>query len=196
MYWGVIDSKIRQFTDSSPRQKGFTPEPGSFINVHTLNEILRLAKTKDGIVIIHLNISKAFDTIPHQAIDPALQRLNFPVGIRSANINSYQNAKTIIQHRGSCAEITIRRGDPLSPFIFNAIMGPLFKQLEALQGYKIDNNRHVSFLAFADDLIILANSEEKAQQMLCHTELYLKKLGMSIPADKCTAFKITTTRDS
>jgi hypothetical protein len=96
MYWGVIDLKLRKITDFSPRQKGFTSEPGCFNNVHTLDEILRLAKTKDGIVILQLDISKAFDTIPHQVIDTALQRLDVPAEIRSAIMNSYRRAKTII----------------------------------------------------------------------------------------------------
>jgi hypothetical protein len=133
MYWGVIDLKLRKITDFSLRQKGFTSEPGCFNNVHTLNEILRLAKTKDGIVILQLDISKAFDRIPHQVIDPALQRLDVPAEIRSAIMNFYRRAKTIIRHGESLVEICIHRGvkqgDPLSPFIFNAVRDPLLEKL-------------------------------------------------------------------
>jgi hypothetical protein len=106
-----------------------------------------LAQTKDGIVILQLDISKAFDTIPHQVIDPAVQRLDVPAEIRSAIMNSYRRAKTIIRHRGSLVEVCIHRGvkqgDPLLPFIFNAVMDPLLEQIEALKGYEIDNNYHI-----------------------------------------------------
>jgi hypothetical protein len=62
-------------------------------------------------------------------------------------------------------------------------MGPLLEQLEALRGYEIDSKHHISSVAFANDPILLANDQQKAQELLHRTELYLKKLGMSIAAD-------------
>jgi hypothetical protein len=41
-------------------------EAGCFNNVHALAELLRLAKARTGMVLIQLDISKAFDTIPHE----------------------------------------------------------------------------------------------------------------------------------
>jgi hypothetical protein len=89
MYWGIIDHRLRGNTSFTCRQKGFVSEPGCFNNVQALAEILRATKAHRGMVLIQLDISKAFDSIPHQAVDPALQRLGVPSAIRSSILNSY-----------------------------------------------------------------------------------------------------------
>ena len=105
----------------------------------------------------------------------------------------------VIKHRSSLM-IYLRRGvkqgDPLSLYIFNAIMNPLLEQQEALQGYTIDGNHHIMLLAFADDLILLAENQDMAQNLLSHTALNLQKIGMTIAADKCAEFRVVTIKDA
>jgi hypothetical protein len=69
-----MDQKLRAHITTSPRQKGFVREAGCFNDVHILNEALKLAKTTKGLVAVQLDISKAFDTVPHAAIEDALSR--------------------------------------------------------------------------------------------------------------------------
>jgi hypothetical protein len=199
-YWGIIDRKLRNMITFSPRQKGFVNESGCFNNVHILNETIKAAKVRNGLVAIQLDIAKAFDTVPHKAIEAALERLGFPNGVRESIMNSYKDLSTTIEYGGSKLEVCLMRGvkqgDPLSPFIFNAIMDPLLEQLEKMKGYEIDESHNLSALAFADDLILLATTKDQAQRLLHHTESYLKNLGMRIAAEKCASFEIRTTKDS
>jgi hypothetical protein len=108
--------------------------------------------------------------------------------------------KTIIKNQGSTVEINhqrgVKQGDPLSPYIFNAILNPLLKQLEELKGYTINESHTISSLAFADDIILLADNQHKAQQILFHTAKYRRNLGMLIAPSKCTTLSIITTKDS
>jgi hypothetical protein len=91
---------------------------------------------------------KAFDTIPHEAINPALRRLGIPSALRTAITNSYESITTRIEHKGSQIEVQPRRGvkqdDPLSPFLFNAIIKPLLEQSEGQKGYTINENQSIS----------------------------------------------------
>jgi hypothetical protein len=115
-------------------------------------------------------------------------------------MNAYRHITTDIEHLGSTTHVDIRRGvkqgDPLSPYVFNAIMNPLLEQLENLRGYTIDDSHSISSLAFADDIILLADDRDTAQNLLTHTETYLQNLGMEIAPNKCISFQIATTRDS
>jgi hypothetical protein len=90
----------------------------------------------------------------------------------------------------------VKQGDPLSPFIFNAIVDPLLEQLKLLKGYRTDDRYSISSLAFADDLLLLAATREDVQQQLLHTERYLHSLGVKVAAAKCASFEIRTTRHS
>ena len=200
MYWGIVDKKLREVVSFSPRQKGFVHETGCFNNVHILNETIKAAKQSKGLVAIQLDVAKAFDTVPHAAIEAALERLGLPNGVRESIMNSYGSLSTTIEFAGSKTEVSLKRGvkqgDPLSPFIFNAIVDPLLEQLEQMKGYVIDESHSLSALAFADDLILLATTKDKAQNLLHHTESYLNDLGMRIAAEKCASFEIRSTKDS
>ena len=121
----------------SPRQKGFVPETGCFNNVHILNETIKAAKTKKGLVAIQLDIAKVFNTVPHKAIEC----LGLSKGVTESIMYSYTSLSTTIEYNGSKPEIALRRGvkegETLLPFIFNAIMDPLLVQLEQ-KGFEID----------------------------------------------------------
>jgi hypothetical protein len=139
------------------------------------------------------------DTIPHQALKPALERLGIPASLRNYIANSYRQLKTRIEYKGLTTDVILNRGvkqgDPLSPYIFNAIMNPLLETLEQLGGYSIDGAHTITALAFADDLILVADDHNTAQDLLTLTERYFKQLGMTIAAQKYSSFQIET-RDS
>jgi hypothetical protein len=179
----------------SPRQKGFVHESGCFNDVHTLNEIKKARKARNGLVTIQLDIAKAFDTIPYKAIEAALECLGPPSFARESIMNSYTSLSSTIEYSGLKKEVSLMRGvkhgDPPSPFVFNAIMDALLEQLEGMEGYAIDNLHNLSALAFTDDLILLATAKDKAQNLLDHTEAYLNSFGMHISSEKCASFEIS-----
>jgi hypothetical protein len=159
-----------------------------------------MAKKKRGLTLIQLDITKAFDTIPHEVIGDALKRKGIPEIIINLITDAYKNIHTNINQGSIEVSMNIKRGvkqgDPLSPFIFNAILEPLLLHLEQMKGYQIKNNIQVSSLAFADDLILVSTETSDAEKLLRATEEYLDNLGMSLSVLKCTAFSIKTSKDS
>ena len=83
-YRGIIDKKLREVVSFSPRQKGLVHESGCFNNIHILNETMKATKTKKGLVAIQLDIVKVFNTVPHKAIEAALERLGLSKGVRES----------------------------------------------------------------------------------------------------------------
>jgi hypothetical protein len=111
-------------------------------------------------------------------------------------MNSFKSLRTIEYNRpkGEISLMTeVKQGNALSPFIFNAIMDSL---LEQMKGYVMEESESLSSLAFADHLIQLATTKEKAQSLLNHTESYLPNLRTRTAAEKCTSFEIRPTNDS
>jgi hypothetical protein len=135
---------------------------------------MKLAKARTGLVAVQLDISKAFDTVPHQAIEDALTKKGIPKYIARLIRDSYNEIKTTIS--GGTTEVPmeikrgVKQGDPLSPFIFNAILEPLILELENMGGFQVNHECTVSTLAFADDIFLLAPNTGKAKKLLLKTE--------------------------
>jgi hypothetical protein len=114
--------------------------------VHILYELLRHSKgNKCGLVTVQLDVSKAFDTIPHEVIGDWLRKKGLPELVVRLVEDCYENVHTVIMRlqRG------VKQGDPLSPLLLNAVLEPLLLQLESLPGYGIGEFANVSSLAFA-----------------------------------------------
>lgn len=200
LYWGIIDTKLRVKVRGTPRQKGFTSERGCYNNVHILAEILAHSKEQGGLVAVQLDISKAFDTVPHDVLGPALRRKGVHEHVVQLVCRAYEDVHTNIQYGGTTIPVHLQRGvkqgDPLSPLLFNTIMEPLLLALEKQPGYRITEEQGISCMAFADDLILVARDVPQARNLLNITETYLTALGMSISAPKCTAFQVVPTKGS
>jgi hypothetical protein len=148
---------------------------------------------------VFLDVSKAFDTIPHEVIPDALRRKGLPEPLVRLVRNSYSHMHTIIKRGTNEIPISLKRGvkqgDPLS-FIFNSIIEPLLINLEKEPGYQITSPCKISSLAFADDLLLTANDTQQVTKLLNITGTCLTYLGMQLSSAKCTAFQIISTKSS
>lgn len=176
LYWGVIDKRIRASTSLNARQKGFTPEMGCYNNINILNEVIATAKKTKGVVAIQVDIAKAFDTLPHAAIARALHNKGMPDEIVALVMDSYDNIDTCVKCQKDTFNIKIERGvkqgDPLSPLVFNLCMDQIIDKLESMRGFSI-RGTNLSCLAFADDLVLLANTREDASLLLVDLDRFL-----------------------
>jgi hypothetical protein len=115
-------------------------------------------------------------------------------------MNSYSNMRTVIGYSSEEIPVSILRGvkqgDPLSPLIFNSIIEPLLLKLEKEPGYRITPTCEISSLAFADDLLLLANDIDQITKLINITKSYLVDLGMKLAPEKCIVFQIVKTGDT
>lgn len=200
IYWSTIDQRLRGVIHLNARQKGFVSEMGCYNNINILNELLAAAKNQTGGVFVQVDISKAFDTLPHPAIKAALYDQGLPDEVVMMIMRSYEGMHTSICRNGQTAEIELMRGvkqgDPLSPLIFNICMDRIITKLESMGGLSIMDNHTISCLAFADDLVLLANDRDEASEKVAELSGFLKTRGMSLAPDKCITFGIKRTKDA
>lgn len=84
----MVEDRLRRFVSVSPRQYGFRPGPGCFVNCTVLGELLRLDK-RSRLVGALLDVTKAFDTVSHAAIDAALGEQGVPLLLRAVVRSMY-----------------------------------------------------------------------------------------------------------
>lgn len=92
---------------------------------------MKIVKIKKGLVTVQLDISKAFDTVPHAEVEDALSRKGVPRFI-TKTIRTPTKTYTIIKRGTREVPMRIKRGvkqgDPLSPLIFNVLIQPLINK--------------------------------------------------------------------
>lgn len=202
IFSSLIDSRLRAIVQNHIRQKGFTSENGCKQNVVLLAEAIQRCKASKGGVVSILDISKAFDTVPHSAISAALLRKQIPSRIAKYVGKMYDGCSTMIRtNEQKSIQVRIRRGvkqgDPLSPLLFNLCIEKLIGDIEEeTKGLEISANRSIAILAFADDLVLLGEDEVQAQEQLSMVSAYLEKLNMSLSTNKCGTFQIKATKDT
>jgi hypothetical protein len=73
-------------------------------------------------------------------------------------------------------------------------MDPLIRDLQR-KGFRIGGHE-IGALAFADDIVLLADSIEGAQDHVDQVGRYMNKLGMSLNPRKSSLFLITSMRNT
>ncbi|XP_076303045.1 uncharacterized protein LOC143221497 [Lasioglossum baleicum] len=194
VFSSMLDSRLRDKVQNHIRQKGFTKEDGCKHNTVILQRTLTAMKEKSGGVVTVIDVSKAFDTVPHAAIRDRLINKGIPAVVAKYIHSMYDDCKTRIRTGSEELALDIKRGvkqdDPLSPLMFNIVLDPIIQKLdENTEGVRL-GDEGVSVLAFADDLVSLGKDSGTAARQIQMLDKYLKKLGMSIQADKCSAFQV------
>lgn len=188
---GLLEAKLKSCINLCPAQRGFIKANGCYENTIILHEVIKDMKEVSGGSSIQIDVSKAFDTVPHDAISPALTSKGVHPVIAVYIVGSYADASTMLQINKEEIPIHIKRGvkqgDPLSPLLFNAIIDPILDTLSKHEyAYEMAGQK-VGVLGFADDVIILAKVNIGATKMFEILVGPLDRLRMNISISKCGA---------
>ncbi|KAI4486268.1 hypothetical protein M0802_012412 [Mischocyttarus mexicanus] len=80
----------------------------------------------------------------------------------------------------------IRQCDSLSSFLFNLIMDKLIESVKPMNGYKM-GNKDFNILCYADDVVLVASSEDNLQGLLYKFNITLKNYNMIIVRSETTS---------
>ena len=156
-----------------------------------INNIVRKYCHKKGekIYSCFVDFSKAFDTVPRDILMNKLQKYGITGRFFNVIKNIYMDDKACVKmdnQRGELFDINqgVRQGCVLSPLLFNIFIADLAKELEELDGKIKIKNKEINSIFWADDIIMLADSQEHLQRMLNLLEDYCKKNKLQVNTDK------------
>ena len=139
---------------------------------------------------------KAFDRVFHPAIERALRSHGVPEDLICAVVKGYKNLTSTfrLDARVVSGKVPIsrgvRQGSPLSPFLFVAVLNMVLEELTTKWnkkgwGFKLDLDNLISHLAFADDLILLAEDPATLAPMAMDVAEALARVGLELNLTKC-----------
>ncbi len=160
-------------------------------NVTVLDTILRDARSRNRrLAISFVDLSKAFDSVSHDTILRAAARVGLPKPLLQYLRSYYTGGTTQVKSLNCRLTNGVRQGDPLSPLLFNAVIDEALHELhESRVGYELNGYLYQA-LAFADDLILVAETPAGQQQAYDTVAGCLSQGGLRPNPMKCATMTI------
>ena len=130
----------------------------------------RKAMKKDTFVSF-IDFSKAYDSIPRHILWTKLKENGLCGRLYNAIISLYKDVKSCVRINGLSTDFFdvkcgLKQGCLLSPLLFNIYINDLVHEMKPLDvGVNIDGE-NVCILLYADDVILIADSEDELQTLL------------------------------
>lgn len=170
------------------------------IGFECIHWLRRQSKRKKGFVALKIDMSKAYDRVEWPYLKAIMRKMGFPEPLNKLIMRCVDSVSfsfilnncvygTITPSRG------LRRGDPLSPFLFVICAQGLSAMLTAYEranyfsGIPIDPGRlSISHLFFADDsLVFFKATREGCNAIKSCLNMYERASGQKINFDKSSA---------
>ena len=174
----------------SESQMGFRKGRGTRDAIHQLRTLTERALDKNKkVYLCFIDYQKAFDLVNHEKLIKILEDIGVPETERSLIKNLYWEQNAVVNVNGNKTEkINIRRGVRqgciLSPILFNLYSEKIFQEsLQDAKGFKI-NGKRITNIRYADDTVIIAETEEDLQDMINAINLVSNQYNMKINRKK------------
>ena len=180
-------NKIRP--EISEVQFGFVADKGTRNAIFTLNMLLeRSIEVQKDIYLCFIDYSKAFDKVRHEDLFNILSSLNIDAKDMRILINLYWEQLAAIRIENETSDYRpikrgVRQGCVLSPDLFNLYSEMILRNIEELNGVKV-GGREINNLRYADDTVLIADSEQKLQSLLTTASVKSEERGLQLNAKK------------
>ncbi|GFS00723.1 retrovirus-related Pol polyprotein LINE-1 [Elysia marginata] len=142
-----------------------------------------------------IDYAKAFDRVNHEKLMKVLAKAGIPSHERRLVCEVYWKQSTKVKlTSGTTEDIMIQRGVRqeciLSPSLFNLYSEYLLQEAISDESGILINGVNINNIRYADDTVILAESENQLQTMLDRIVEKCKEYGMEINAKKTKTMHI------
>jgi len=198
----VILRRIRDKINKevSEEQAGFRKNSGTIeaiFNFKILAE--KYIEMNKDIYACFIDYSKAFDSVDHEELIASLKQINIDENDVAVIANLYWQQRTQIRLGSDLSDPVrikrgVRQGCVLSPSLFNLYTEFIFRTIEGSPGLKVGGYT-INNLRYADDTVLLAESEQDLQELVTKINNESVKLGLKMNVKKTKTMIITKGTD-
>ena len=194
-YTKMLNEKLKSFCNAhnilSSQQFGFREDFRTSDAVFVLRSVISYYKNKGNkpVYSCFVDFSKAFDSVDRTALLYKLGTAGITGNILKVISNMYNDSTLRLKCNGEFSvpipcKIGVKQGCNLSPLLFNlfindihSIFGPASKAVDI-------NGKMFNSLSFADDLVLLSESQQGLQDCLNQLEKYCSDWGLKVNLSK------------
>ena len=148
---------------------------------------------REATIMVFLDLKAAFDSVSRNALWECLWRNGVPSKYISLLKALYINSESRVRVYGKMSTpfITssgVRQGCPISPFLFNFVIDDILKEaLKDINNMGVDllPGPNITDIEYADDIVLLGQSEEIMQRFLNKLSDTARMFGMKFAPSKC-----------
>jgi len=187
----IIMKRVRNKLDPeiSETQFGFVPDSGTRNAIFTLQTLMeRSIEVQRDLYLCFIDYSKAFDRVKHEELFKILKQLNLDGKDLRILQNLYWEQEAALRVENEYSEFKpicrgVRQGCVLSPDLFNIYSEMILRKISDYDGVKV-NGHNINNLRYADDTVLIADSEKQLQKILSVVSKESKKRGLDLNAKK------------
>ena len=177
----VIEKKVRNKVVISDMQFGFRPGKGTTDAIFIVRQIQeRYLEKKKNLWIGFVDLEKAFDRVPRNVVWWALRRLGVEEWLITVIRAMYEGVTTAVRTKYGESDsfevkVGVHQGSVLSPLLFIIVLEALSKEFSVGLPYE---------LFYADDLCLIAETEEELREKINCWKDAMKLKGLRVNMDK------------
>lgn len=144
---------------------------------------------KQSTFVSFIDLSKAYDRIGRNLLWHKLESLGLNGTFINAIKSLYEGVRAAVRVNGSLTDwfdvgVGLKQGCALSPVLFNIYLNDLIQEIKDMGLGVTVNGEKVSILGYADDIVLMAESEEDLQDMLNRLDQWCDTWAMKVNTSK------------
>lgn len=177
----ILDQKLRKIVTINDMQFGFRQGRGTIDAVFIVTQLQeKYMEKKKDLYFTFVDLEKAYDRVPRDLVYWCLRKKQVPEKLVRLVMATYQHSKTVVrtcygQTEKFPIEVGLHQGSALSPFLFVTVLDTISEEFR--EGL-------LKELLFADDLVILAESEEELQGKWLRWQEGMERKGLKVNTGK------------
>ena len=177
----VLLARLKEFISIDPQQFGFQAGRSTSDAIFIIRQLQeKYSSKKKTLYHIFVDLEKAFDKVPREAVRWALRRKKVPERLVELVCMLYNHSTSKVKVAGVLSEefpinVGVHQGSALSPLLFVAIVDEVSKECRRGDPWE---------LLYADDLVLTAETKEGVISMFEEWKEAMVRRGLRINIDK------------